>query len=139
MRKMHERSILQETSNRNVMLNYHLLRRPLPKNGKILMTTEEELSSFFNQLFIIHEKNKSLKTRISRLYTQAIFKIKGLPFPEEVIIAWDSTKIWINDLSLQDFYRSKRLGLNIESYLFEYHFEINPDFQGHFDGKEYGI
>jgi hypothetical protein len=121
------------------MLNYHLLRRPLPKNGKILMTTEEELSSFFNQLFIIHEKNKSLRTRISRLYTQAIFKVKGLPFPEEVIIAWDGTKIWINDLSLQVFYRSKRIGLNIESYLFDYHFEINPDLQGHFDGKEYGI
>ena len=103
------------------------------------MTTEEEQSSFFNQLFIIHEKSKSLKTRIGRLYTLAHFKLKKLPFSEDVMISWEGPKIWIDDTSLQEFYRSKRMGLNIESYLFDYHFEINPDFQGHFDGKEYGI
>jgi len=104
------------------------------------MTTEEELSSFFNQLFLIHEKSKSLHTRIGRLYTQAHFRVKGLPFPEEVIVAWDGPKIWINDdLSVQEFYRSKNLGIDIENYLFDYHFEINPELQGYFDGKEYGI
>jgi hypothetical protein len=121
------------------MKNYHLLKRPLPKNGKILMTTEEELSSLFNQLFIIHEKNKSLQTRISRLYTQSIFKVKGLPFPEEVIIAWDGPKIWINDLSLQEFYRLNRVGSNIEEYMFDYYFEHNPEFSGYFASKAFGL
>jgi hypothetical protein len=124
-----------------MMNDYYLLKQhqPLPKSGKILMTTEEELSSFFRQLFIIHEKNKSLRTRISRLYTKAIFKVKGLPFPEEVIVAWDGPKIWINDLSLQEFYRLNRLGLSIEDYLFSTYFEQNPEFEGYFTGKDYGI
>ena len=119
--------------------DYYLLKQPLPKGGKIFMTTEEELNSFFGQLFIIHEKNKSLHTRIGRIYTKAIFKIKGLPFPEDVIIEWDGPKIWLNDLSLQEFYRLKRSGLSTEEYMFETYFEQNPEFEGYFTGKDYGI
>jgi len=103
------------------------------------MATEEEQSSFFNQLFIIHEKSKSLKTRIGRLYTLAHFRVKKLPFPEDVMISWEGPKIWIDDLSLQAFYRSNRSGLDMENYTFDYYFEINPELQGYFDGKEYGI
>lgn len=107
-----------------------------------MMKSEEELSSFFNQLFIIHEKNKSLQTRIGRLYTIATFKICGTPLPfneNEVLVSWNGRKIWINDLALQEFYRSKRSGIDMEDYMFDYYFEKNPEMHGYFEGKEYGI
>lgn len=120
--------------------DYYLLKAPLPLAGRIVMKNDEELLSFFNQLWIIHAKNKSLDRRLHKLL---ILSITKLTIDNEILISWDGAKIWMNDLGLQQYYRDKRSGLStIQFWIdseFETYFERNPDYEGYFTGKDFGI